>query len=98
MTSWAGVVRDASSLALASRAVNSVAAELGSTLERATAEVRNLTDVARALLEAATEREETRGSQYVRISQMSRPLFSAGCRTVQTAAHSPRTIPSAGQL
>jgi L-aspartate oxidase len=63
MTSWAGVVRDASSLALASRAVNSVAAELGSTLERATAEVRNLTDVARALLEAATEREETRGSQ-----------------------------------
>ena len=63
MTSWAGVVRDASSLALASRAVNSAAAELGSTLERATAEVRNLTDVARALLEAATEREETRGSQ-----------------------------------
>ena len=32
-------------------------------MDRATAEVRNLTDVAKALLEAATAREETRGSQ-----------------------------------
>ena len=31
--------------------------------DRAAAELRNLTEVARALLEAATEREETRGSQ-----------------------------------
>jgi L-aspartate oxidase len=63
MTSWAGVVRDASSLARASQAVTRVATELDSTLDRATAEVRNLADVAKALLEAATEREETRGSQ-----------------------------------
>jgi aspartate oxidase len=63
MTNWAGVVRDASSLERASGAVAGVVAELASTVERTTAEVRNLTDVARALLEAATEREETRGSQ-----------------------------------
>jgi len=63
MTNWAGVVRDASSLAWALAAVNGVPAGLGPTLDRATAEVRNLTDVSRALLEAATEREETRGSQ-----------------------------------
>jgi aspartate oxidase len=63
MTNWAGVVRDASSLARALVVVNDVAAGLGPTLDRATAEVRNLTDVSRALLEAATEREETRGSQ-----------------------------------
>ncbi len=63
MTNWAGVVRDASSLARALAAVNGVPAGLGPTLDRATAEVRNLTDVSRALLEAATEREETRGSQ-----------------------------------
>ncbi len=63
MTNWAGVVRDASSLARALVVVNGVAVGLGPTLDRATAEVRNLTDVSRALLEAATEREETRGSQ-----------------------------------
>ena len=63
MTSWAGVVRDATSLARALAAVNGLQADLGPTLDRVTAEVRNLTDVARALLEAATEREETRGSQ-----------------------------------
>jgi succinate dehydrogenase/fumarate reductase flavoprotein subunit len=63
MTNWAGVVRDASSLARALAAVNDCAAGLGPALDRATAEVRNLTDVSRALLEAAGEREETRGSQ-----------------------------------
>jgi L-aspartate oxidase len=63
MTNWAGVVRDASSLARADQVVTGVAAELAPTLDRATAEVRNLTDVAKALLEAAAEREETRGSQ-----------------------------------
>jgi len=63
MTNWAGVVRDASSLARASEAVTGVVAELAPRLDRATAEVRNLADVAKALLEAATEREETRGSQ-----------------------------------
>ncbi len=61
MTNWAGVVRDASSLARALAAVNGLPGGLGPTLDRATAEVRNLTNVARALLEAATEREETRG-------------------------------------
>jgi len=99
MTSWAGVVRDASSLALASRAVNSAAAELGSTLERATAEVRNLTDVARALLEAATEREETRGFTSTFGFPRCLARFSlqvvARYRRRRTA---PRTIPSAGQL
>ncbi len=63
MTNWAGVVRDASSLALALEAVKGVVASLCWAQDRATAEVRNLTEVSRALLEAATEREETRGSQ-----------------------------------
>jgi L-aspartate oxidase len=62
MTNWAGVVRDASSLAQAREAVDGVVAELSSTVDRATAEVRNLADVAKALLEAAKAREETRGS------------------------------------
>jgi L-aspartate oxidase len=61
MTNWAGVVRDASSLERASAAVACVVAELGPGVDRATAEVRNLTDVARAVLEAAAQREETRG-------------------------------------
>jgi L-aspartate oxidase len=63
MTNWAGVVRDASSLERACGAVAGIVAELTSTVDRTTAEVRNLTAVAKALLEAATEREETRGSQ-----------------------------------
>jgi L-aspartate oxidase len=63
MTNWAGVVRDGSSLARASEAVADVVKGFASTVDRATAEVRNLTDVAKALLEAATAREETRGSQ-----------------------------------
>ena len=63
MTNWAGVVRDASSLGLASQSLRRVVAELGPSRDRAAAELRNLTEVARALLEAATEREETRGSQ-----------------------------------
>jgi aspartate oxidase len=62
MTSWAGVVRSSSSLAKASEALSAVVAGLPSTVDRASAELRNLTDVARALLEAATSREETRGS------------------------------------
>ncbi len=61
MTIWAGVLRDASSLAKASDAVAAVVAEIGPGVDRATAELRNLTDVARAVLEAATQREETRG-------------------------------------
>ena len=63
MTKGAGVVRDASSLARAREAVSSVVAGLVSPLDRSSAELRNLTDVAWAVLEAATEREETRGSQ-----------------------------------
>ena len=63
MTNWAGVVRDASSLERACGAVAGIVAELTSTVDRTTAEVRNLTAVAKAMLEAATEREETRGSQ-----------------------------------
>ena len=60
MTNWAGVVRDASSLAQASQTVAGIVAELSPNVDHATAEVRNLTDVARAVLEAATAREETR--------------------------------------
>jgi L-aspartate oxidase len=62
MTTWAGVLRDAASLARASEALAGIVRELGSNVDRATAEVRNLTDVAKAVLEAATVREETRGS------------------------------------
>ena len=62
MTSWAGVIRDASSLALALDTLNGVAKALPASLDRSAAEVRNLTDVGRALLEAATVREETRGA------------------------------------
>jgi len=62
MTAWAGVVRDSSSLALALDTLSGVAKELPASLDRSSAEVRNLTDVGRALLEAATVREETRGA------------------------------------
>ena len=78
MTNWAGVVRDASSLGRAAQSVSSVVAELGPTRDRATAELRNLTDVARALLEAATEREETRGSQARSDFPQTSPSFA--CR------------------
>jgi L-aspartate oxidase len=84
MTNWAGVVRDASSLERASAAVASVVAELGPELDRATAEVRNLSDVARAVLEAATQREETRGcharSDFPEISPDYRCRLSHGSR------------------
>jgi L-aspartate oxidase len=63
MTTWAGVVRDAASLAKASAVVDDIVNDLGSGVGRAMAEVRNLIDVATAVLEAATAREETRGSQ-----------------------------------
>jgi L-aspartate oxidase len=63
MTSYAGVVRDAGSLERASAEVAALVSALGSGTDRATAELRNLGDVAKALLEAATAREETRGSQ-----------------------------------
>jgi len=62
MTAWAGLVRDSSSLALALDTVSAVAKELPANLDRSAAELRNLTDVGRALLEAATVREETRGA------------------------------------
>jgi len=62
MTRGAGVVRDASSLRVAFEAHARLVSSLPSRLDRATAELRNLTDVARALLEAAVAREETRGS------------------------------------
>jgi L-aspartate oxidase len=62
MTNWAGVVRDATSLVRASEAIKGVVSGLASSVDRPTAEVRNLAAVAKALLEAATAREETRGS------------------------------------
>jgi L-aspartate oxidase len=84
MTNWAGVVRDASSLEKAASAVTGVVAEIGSGVDRATAELRNLTDVARAVLEAASEREETRGcharSDFPEISPEFRCRLSHGPR------------------
>jgi L-aspartate oxidase len=87
MTSWAGVVRDAGSLARASDAVEAIAAGSTSRLDRAGAELRNLTDVARALLEAATAREETRGSH----ARSDFPETSAAfcCRLSHGAGHRP---------
>jgi L-aspartate oxidase len=85
MTNWAGVVRDASSLARASEALTGVEAELVPRLDRATAEVRNLADVAKALLEAATEREETRGSQARSDFPDTSPSFR--CRLSHGASH-----------
>ena len=86
MTNWAGVVRDASSLGRASQVVVHVVSELGSGIDRPTAEMRNLTDLATALLEAATAREETRGSQvrsdFTETSAMFRCRFSHGSRPV----------------
>ncbi len=87
MTNWAGVVRDGPSLARASHAVAGIARELCQELDRATAEVRNLTDVARALLEAATERKETRGSQARSDFPEMSPKFR--CRLSHGAHHGP---------
>jgi L-aspartate oxidase len=75
MTNWAGVVRDASSLEKASDALESVVSCLSGGVDRPTAEMRNLTDLARALLEAATAREETRGSQARSDFPETSPLF-----------------------
>ena len=79
MTGCAGVLRDATSLERACEAVARVDAELPATSDRATAEVRNLVDVAQALLEAATAREEhadrTRDSTF----RQRRRAFVAGC-------------------
>jgi L-aspartate oxidase len=85
MTNWAGVVRDASSLERAREAVDDVVAGLAPPTDRATAEVRNLTDVARALLEAATERDETRGS-HAR-SDFPKTSPSLRCRLSHGADH-----------
>jgi L-aspartate oxidase len=63
MTNWAGVVRDAASLERAGDVVAGIAKNLARAGDRASAEMRNLIDVSRALLEGAMEREETRGSQ-----------------------------------
>jgi L-aspartate oxidase len=88
MTNWAGVVRDASSLSRASEAVGAVVGGLVPALDRATAEVRNLADVAKALLEAATEREETRGSQARSDFPETSPSFR--CRLSHGASHGAR--------
>ncbi len=85
MTNWAGVVRDASSLSRASEAVSAVVGGLAPTLDHATAEVRNLAEVAKALLEAATEREETRGSQARSDFPEMSPRFR--CRLSHGASH-----------
>jgi L-aspartate oxidase len=87
MTNWAGVVRDASSLGRASKVVADVVSKLGSGIDRATAEMRNLTDLATALLEAAAAREETRGSQvrsdFPETSDVFRCRLSHGSRPVR---------------
>jgi L-aspartate oxidase len=63
MTSGAGVVRSAGSLAAAAEAVGEVAREVaGLPASTGVGELSNLVAVARALLTSATEREETRGA------------------------------------
>jgi len=88
MTNFAGVVRDASSLARASEVVGGIVSELSSNLDRATAELRNLTDVARALLEAATAREESRGSHARSDFPETSPSFR--CRLSHGSSHHAR--------
>jgi L-aspartate oxidase len=62
MTTGAGVLRSASSLADTGRALGEVAAALGDAGGAAAEEVRNLLTVGQALVTAATAREESRGS------------------------------------
>jgi L-aspartate oxidase len=66
MTTDAGVLRDASSLADARRITDAVGASVvqaqGADDARPVAELRNLVDVARGLLASASAREETRGA------------------------------------
>jgi L-aspartate oxidase len=64
MFDGAGVVRDAESLDLAADTVDSVAASVGSGVptDRAHGELANLATAARALLESATVRTESRGA------------------------------------
>jgi len=64
MTDGAGVVRSADSLARAGRTVATVADAIGATgvTDRAHGELANLVTAARAVLESATLREETRGA------------------------------------
>ena len=90
MTSCAGVVRDASSLAHASDDLAGICAGLSPTVDKAAAELRNLTDVARALLEAATAREETRGSHARSDFPETSPGFR--CRLSHGADHRATSI------
>jgi len=92
MTNWAGVVRDASSLEKASDALESVVSCLSGGVDRPTAEMRNLTDLARALLEAATAREETRGSQARSDFPETSPLFH--CRLSHGSLPGPVSLSS----
>jgi L-aspartate oxidase len=63
LTVDAGVLRSASSLAAAARAIaDADAVVTGTTPDRAAQELANLADVARALVAAATAREESRGA------------------------------------
>jgi aspartate oxidase len=66
MTTFAGVLRDGPGLERAARAVAAVDAERPDALEdgRAAAELGNLVVVARAVVTAAAEREESRGCHY----------------------------------
>ena len=71
--------------------MNEVAAGLGPTLDRATAEVRNLTDVSRALLEAATERRRRADPGAAPISRRRPRHFFAGFLTGPATVRSPET-------
>lgn len=62
MTTEAGVLRDAGSLASAARVVERVLAEVPERGDRPTEELRNLADLSRAVVVAAAAREETRGA------------------------------------
>jgi L-aspartate oxidase len=73
MTAGAGVLRSAASLPQTDRVVAAVAAALGPS---AGPELRNLVVIARALLTAATAREESRGAHGRTDFPETRPTFS----------------------
>jgi L-aspartate oxidase len=62
MTIEAGVLRSAESLERAARAAASAAAVADPSSDREACELRNLAEVARAVVAAATAREESRGA------------------------------------
>ncbi len=91
MTDGAGVVRSADSLARAGRTVATVAAAVGSSppVDRAHGELANLVTAARAILESANLRTETRGAH----ARSDFPLTSDDWRCRIVHGHGSGTVP-----